>query len=85
MNYISTRGFEGKFTSSEAIIRGIAPDFNPNITEYTCSVERSVRKVEVTVIPTNLWAAINIKGTQQLEIGDNIVTVDVTAQDGIVV
>ncbi len=26
MNYISTRGFEGKFTSSEAIIRGIAPD-----------------------------------------------------------
>ena len=26
MNYISTRGFEGKFTSSEAISRGIAPD-----------------------------------------------------------
>ena len=26
MNYISTRGFEGKFSSSEAIIRGIAPD-----------------------------------------------------------
>lgn len=26
MNYISTRGYEGKFTSSEAIIRGIAPD-----------------------------------------------------------
>ena len=26
MNYISTRGCEGKFSSSEAIIRGIAPD-----------------------------------------------------------
>ena len=26
MNYISTRGYEGKFSSSEAIIRGIAPD-----------------------------------------------------------
>ncbi|MCQ2502603.1 MAG: threonine synthase [Saccharofermentans sp.] len=26
MNYISTRGYEGKFSSSEAISRGIAPD-----------------------------------------------------------
>ena len=26
MKYISTRGYEGKFSSSEAIIRGIAPD-----------------------------------------------------------
>ncbi len=26
MNYISTRGYEGKFSSSEAILRGIAPD-----------------------------------------------------------
>ena len=26
MKYISTRGFEGKFTAQEAIIKGIAPD-----------------------------------------------------------
>ena len=82
---IRSAGLSSNATISSLKVKGtsITPDFNPNITEYTCSVERSVRKVEVTVIPTNLWAAINIKGTQQLEIGDNIVTVDVTAQDGI--
>ena len=26
MKYISTRGFEGKFSAQEAIIKGIAPD-----------------------------------------------------------
>ena len=26
MKYISTRGFDGKFSASEAIVRGIAPD-----------------------------------------------------------
>lgn len=82
---IRSSGLSSNATIASLKVKGtsIAPDFNPNITEYTCSVERSVREVQVTVIPTNLWAAINIKGNQQLEIGDNIVTVDVTAQDGI--
>lgn len=82
---IRSAGLSSNATIASLKVKGtsITPDFNPNITEYSCSVERSVKEVQVTVIPTNLWAAINIKGNQQLEIGDNIVTVDVTAQDGV--
>lgn len=61
----------------------ITPEFNQNITDYTCYVERSVEEVQISVTTTNLWAAVVIEGTQQLKIGENIVTVDVTAQDGV--
>jgi hypothetical protein len=66
-------------------IRGttITPEFNPNITEYSCSVERSVTEVQVSVLANNLWAAVIIDGNQYLNMGDNIVNVNVTAQDGI--
>jgi uncharacterized protein YxeA len=66
-------------------IRGISitPEFNPNITDYSCSVERSVTDVQVSVTTSNLWAAVVIDGAQHLSMGDNKVTVDVTAQDGV--
>lgn len=65
-------------------IRGasISPDFNPYITDYTCSVERSVTEVQVSVLASNLWSAIVIDGGQQLNFGENLIVIDVTAQDG---
>ena len=81
---IKRSGLSSNATIASLKIRGtsITPDFNPNITEYSCSVERSVTDVQVTATPTNLWAAIVIDGAQQLNLGENIVTVNVTAQDG---
>lgn len=66
-------------------IRGVSftPEFDPNITSYTATVERSVTEVSVTATPSNLWAAVIIDGAQNLEVGDNVVTIDVTAQDGV--
>ena len=37
----------------------------------------------VTVLSSNLWAAVEIGGNQHLNTGDNLVTIDVTAQNGI--
>ena len=66
-------------------VRGtsITPEFNPNITDYSCSVERSVSEVQVSVTTNNLWAAVVINGNQDLNLGDNVVSIDVTAQDGV--
>lgn len=61
----------------------ITPEFNPNITDYSCSVERSVEKVQVNVLASNLWAAVIIDGNQYLNMGDNVISIDVTAQDGV--
>ena len=60
----------------------ITPEFNPNITEYHCSVERSVSNVQISVVASNRWAAVVIKNNQQLVLGDNVVEIIVTAQDG---
>ena len=81
---IRKAGLSSDATIASLKVRGtsITPDFNPNITEYSCSVERSVTDVQVNVTTTNLWAAVVIEGSQSLSLGDNIVSVDVTAQDG---
>ena len=78
-------GLSSDATLASLKIRGttITPEFNPNITEYSCSVERSVTEVQVSVLANNLWAAVIIDGNQYLNMGDNIVNVNVTAQDGI--
>ncbi|MCR4688720.1 MAG: cadherin-like beta sandwich domain-containing protein [Saccharofermentans sp.] len=66
-------------------VRGVTltPEFDPNITSYTASVERSVTEVSITATPSNLWAAVIIDGTNNLEIGENVINIQVTAQDGI--
>ena len=81
---IGRTGLSSDATIASLKIRGatITPEFNPNITDYSCSVERSVTEVQITTIPSNLWAAIIIDGNQHLSIGENIVTINVTAQDG---
>ncbi len=61
----------------------LTPEFNPNITSYTATVERSVTDVQVTATASNLWAAVIIDGEKNLSIGDNEITIDVTAQDGV--
>ena len=77
-------GLSSDATIASLKIRGatITPEFNPNITDYSCSVERSVSEVQVSVIANNLWAAVIIDGNQHLNIGENIVSINVTAQDG---
>ena len=82
---IRKSGLSSNATIASLKIRGtsITPEFNPNITDYSCSVERSVESVQVSATPTNLWAAIVIDGAQQLNLGENIIVVDVTAQDGV--
>lgn len=82
---ITRSGLSGDATIASLKIRGttITPEFNPNITEYSCSVERSVTEVQVSVTASNLWAAIIINGNQYLNMGDNVVSIDVTAQDGV--
>ena len=82
---IMRTGLSSDATIASLKIRGttITPEFNPNITEYSCSVERSVTEVQVSVLASNLWAAVIIDGNQYLNMGDNIVNVNVTAQDGI--
>ena len=61
----------------------LTPAFSPDVTEYTTTVERSMTDVSVTATPSNLWAGIVINGNNNLQIGQNLLTIQVTAQDGV--
>lgn len=72
-------------TLSSLSIDGITmtPSFDPQVFEYSATVPRDVERVYVNAIPNNLQATINIEGADQLESGENVVSVHVLAQDGI--
>lgn len=60
----------------------ITPEFNPNITDYSATVDRDVTEVQVTPMPNNMFASLAISGTKNLQIGMNVIKIEVSAQDG---
>lgn len=60
----------------------ITPEFNPNITDYSATVDRDVTEIQVTPMPNNMFASLAISGTKNLQIGLNVVKIEVSAQDG---
>lgn len=61
----------------------LTPEFSPSVYEYSISVGRDVNSIQVTATPVNLWALVEIYGNSSLQEGDNIIRVEVTAQDGV--
>ena len=60
---------------------GISPAFSKTIYNYAITVGENVDRLSVTAIPENSKATVNISGNTNLKVGDNLVTVRVTAQD----
>ncbi|MBQ4271528.1 MAG: cadherin-like beta sandwich domain-containing protein [Clostridiales bacterium] len=60
----------------------LTPEFSPDVYTYTASVNREITSLDITTVPGNLWAAVSIDGDTNLELGENVVTIDVVAQDG---
>ena len=60
----------------------IKPTFDPMITSYTTRVLYDIEDINVVAKTVDPEATVNITGTEGLEIGNNTVTVTVTAPDG---
>ncbi len=56
--------------------------FDPNITEYRMYVPNSLEKLEVQAVAEDSNAEVKIENPEVLELGDNKVTITVTATDG---
>ena len=61
----------------------LTPDFSSDIYEYSCSVGNSISDVEVIATARNNGAMVEISGASYLQPGQNIITVDVIAENGI--
>lgn len=60
---------------------GVNPDFNPDIKEYYVIVEENIDKLNITAIPENAEANIQISGNEKLKSGLNTISIKVTSKD----
>ena len=60
----------------------LTPDFSPSVYEYEVHVPRGQTSVSVIATPLDPAATVTIKGAENLLVGTNTVSVNVTAQDG---
>ena len=62
-------------------VEGIVPNFSPEITEYYLTVDKSVKKLEITAIPQNGNAVVKISGNKNLKNGLNTIKILVTSEN----
>lgn len=61
---------------------GISPNFNPDVTKYSLTVPSTATSVKLDVQVAQQGAKYWISGDENLKIGDNTVTITVTATNG---
>ena len=61
----------------------LTPEFNRDVLEYTTNVGSNVENVNILAVPEIEGATVNITGGNNLQFGDNIVTVTVIAKDNV--
>ena len=60
----------------------LSPEFSPNQLTYTAAVPYEVERVALTAQTSSPEARKVIRGTSDLEVGENVITVTVTAESG---
>ena len=87
-NNIDTESKEENVSSNNADldimrvnIEGISPNFDKNITEYYLIVDETIKKINITAIPLNRKAQVQITGNDNLKSGKNIIQIEVTSKD----
>lgn len=70
-------------TLSSLAVEGVVftPEFDPNVTEYFADVPFTVSALNILCETTSEFATFAVEGTE-LEYGENIVTITVTAENG---
>lgn len=79
---------DSRLSSLTASGINLTPEFNSDIASYNSNVGYNTSKTNITAIPTNNKGIIKINGEAgetreiELEVGNNIISIEVTAQDG---
>lgn len=60
----------------------LLPEFSSDVTSYSMNVKTDVEKLEVKAVAEDEKATVDIKGNKDLKLGDNVVTISVSAEDG---
>ena len=60
----------------------IEPKFSADVTSYTLKVSSEIEKLEIEAKAEDEKASVSIQGNEDLKIGDNLVIISVSAEDG---
>ena len=66
----------------EIVPEGLDPQFNSETTNYTLIVGSEIETLQINAVPNDEKATVEITGNESLQIGDNMVKINVTAEDG---
>lgn len=61
----------------------LTPYFEPDMTKYKVEIPNQINKIDILAIPQNEKAQVSIEGNNEMKIGDNIVLINVLAEDKI--
>ena len=88
-SYLTTTKPEEEEKSSNAMlsaltldVEGLSPEFNKETDNYTLQVGEEIEKIDVTATPEDEKAIVTVEGNETLQVGENKITVTVTAEDG---
>ena len=88
-SYLTTTKPEEENKSSNAMlsgltvdVEGLSPEFNKDTDNYTLQVGSDVEALQITATPEDEKATVQVQGNENLQEGENTVTITVTAEDG---
>ena len=88
-SYLTTTKPEEEEKSSNAMlgsltlnVEGLSPEFHKDTDNYTLQVGEDIEKLQITATPEDKNATVKIEGNDTLQIGENKISITVTAQDG---
>lgn len=59
----------------------ISPEFNKKVKDYTINVSNDITKLSIEATPEHSKGTVRIKGNDELQVGENIIEIIVTAED----
>lgn len=63
----------------------LKPEFNADITQYSASIASNHDILNILAVPQIEGATVNIQGKDNIQFGDNIITISVTAKDRVTI
>lgn len=61
----------------------LEPEFNPDVTSYNAIIGSDVENIRILAIPQIEGASVQVTGADNIVFGDNTITVNVIAKDGV--
>ncbi len=82
-NTTTTTKSSDNFLKSLSVSNGeISPKFDKNNNSYSLEVSSDVNKLDLSAIASDSKSKVNITGNENLKIGNNIINIEVQAEDG---